>query len=73
MLLREQLLSVRPNGKEYPPRLLLYNKRSETDVTGGFGGFLYDLHTEVKKLVQKEHKDVKMVAKTDIQAFDPLL
>lgn len=49
--LREQLLSVRSDSYKYRQHWDLYNKKFTMDVTNGFSGFLYNLRTEVKKLV----------------------
>lgn len=43
------------------------------NVTEGFIGFLYSLHTKVRKLVEKMRKDFETTIGTNIKAFDLFL
>lgn len=65
--LRDQLLPVRFDVKNYRQRLSLYTKRFTADVADSSIGLLYSLGTEVKTLVESQRKDNEHFAKTDVK------
>lgn len=71
--IQKQLLPVQSNADEYRHRLSLYTEKSTADVTFDFSGFMQNLSTEAKNLVEKQRKGVETTVKTDVESIDSFL
>lgn len=57
---------------EYRQHLLLGTERFTEDVTDAFKLFVYSLSTNVRKLVEKQRKEVETTVRKELEAIDDL-
>lgn len=71
--LHSQLDTVRATVDCYRRRLANFTERVRTDVTDGFGSFLFQLLQKALKLTKKERDTFELTVKTDFETVHAFL
>lgn len=71
--LQEQLLSARSDADKCLQRTPLYTGTFTADVTDGFSGSLYIVNGEVKRLVEKQCKNIETTMKRDLEFINAFM